>query len=50
LEREVKRQTVITLGMDQITKFIFHLDGPLVTVTYSNPTQIDYTEENGVKF
>ena len=43
-------QTVLTLGLDQITKFIYRLDehGPLVRVTYSVLTQIDYTEESEV--
>jgi hypothetical protein len=29
----------LTLGLDQITKFVYHLDGPLVRVTYSSLTQ-----------
>jgi hypothetical protein len=28
-ELETQAQTVLTLGLDQITKFIYHLDGPL---------------------
>jgi hypothetical protein len=28
-EVETQAQTVLTLGLDQITKFIYHLDGPL---------------------
>jgi hypothetical protein len=28
-EVETQAQTVLTLGMDQITKFIYRLDGPL---------------------
>jgi hypothetical protein len=28
-EFETQSQTVFTLGLDQITKFIYHLDGPL---------------------
>jgi hypothetical protein len=39
-EVETQAQTVLTLGLDQITKFIYCLDGPLVRVTYSGLTQI----------
>jgi hypothetical protein len=28
-EVETQEQTVLTLGLDQITKFIYRLDGPL---------------------
>jgi hypothetical protein len=28
-EVETQAQTVLTLGLDQITKFIYRLDGPL---------------------
>jgi hypothetical protein len=28
-EVETQAQTVLTLGMDQITKFVYRLDGPL---------------------
>jgi hypothetical protein len=28
-EVETQAQTVLTLGLDQITKFIYHLDGTL---------------------
>jgi hypothetical protein len=28
-EVEIQAQTVLALGLDQITKFIHHLDGPL---------------------
>jgi hypothetical protein len=28
-EVETQAQTVLTLGLDQITKFVYHLDGPL---------------------
>jgi hypothetical protein len=36
---ETQAQIVLTLGLDQITKFIYHLDGPLMRVTYSGLTQ-----------
>jgi hypothetical protein len=37
---ETQARTVLTLGLDQITKFIYCLDGyPLVMVTYSGLTQ-----------
>jgi ribosomal protein L30/L7E len=26
---ETQIQTVLTLGLDKITKFVYHLDGPL---------------------
>jgi hypothetical protein len=40
-KKEVKTQaqTVLTLGLDQITKFINRLDGPLGESTYSGLTQ-----------
>jgi hypothetical protein len=28
-EVETQAQTVLTLGLDQITKFVYRLDGPL---------------------
>jgi hypothetical protein len=36
---ETQAQTVLTLGLDQITKFEYCLDGPLVRVMYSGLTQ-----------
>ena len=36
---ETQAQTVLTLGLDQINKFVYRLDGPLVRVTYSGLTQ-----------
>jgi hypothetical protein len=38
-EVEAQAQTVLTLGLDQISKFIYRLDGPLVRVTYNGLTQ-----------
>jgi hypothetical protein len=42
-EVETQAQTVLTLGLDQITKFMYRLDGPLVRVTYSGLTQSVFT-------
>jgi hypothetical protein len=36
---ETQALTALNLGLDQITKFIFLLDGPLVKVTYRGLTQ-----------
>jgi hypothetical protein len=39
---ETQAQIVLTLGLDQITKFtkyIYRLDGPLVRVSFSGLTQ-----------
>jgi hypothetical protein len=38
-EVETQAQTVLTLGLDQITKFVYCLDGPLGEVPYSGLTQ-----------
>ena len=34
-EVETQAQTVLTLGLYQITEFVYRLDDPLVGVTYS---------------
>jgi hypothetical protein len=36
---ENQAQTVLTLGLDQITKFVYHLDGLLGEKTYKGLTQ-----------
>jgi hypothetical protein len=36
---ETQAQTVLTLGLDQITKSMYRLNGPLGEVTYSGLTQ-----------
>jgi hypothetical protein len=37
-EVETQDQTVLTLGLDKITKFVYGLDGPLVRETYCGLT------------
>jgi hypothetical protein len=36
---ETQPQTVLNLDLDQITNFIYHLDGTLVMVTYCDLTK-----------
>jgi hypothetical protein len=40
---EFKHRQLLTLGLDQITKFIYRLDelGPLVRVTYSGLIHVE---------
>jgi hypothetical protein len=38
-EVKAQAQAVLTLGLDQITKFVYRLDGPLGRVMYSGLTQ-----------